>query len=377
MKINYQVILCLSAGAVFILLVVFMRLESTNTRKEQFTKFNPITSTNLITFGTFETQQTTPVISSALNGTKPLLSSKVNTTMLESSLNKKGYTLSDLPPWSSLWTDKIHLCVMFNLNGIKPKKDNTDILVSYYIPFFRNITFIFDGANRKRPDFLPEFVDFITCDSHVGWYQHKCIRSCMHQGTEETQGYLYIADDMFINLTMMADLPTEKVWFGKSGEVSYTWILDPGPKGWGWYWWGPPTNNYKRLKEVIDQMPSEWMEQLKKTGGFPDHFKIIATSDIIYVPRKLSPKLTTAIDFIVKKTNLFCEIATSLALNIATPNNISFLNSGYLWGNDRSIAGIERTAKTAHFVHPVKLGVEQQRKLWIQFMENQLFSIIF
>ena len=66
----------------------------------------------------------------------------------------------------SLWTDKTHLCVMFNLNRVEPRKDITDVLVSYYVPFFENITFIFDGANRERPDFLPEFVNF---------NQHMCL----------------------------------------------------------------------------------------------------------------------------------------------------------------------------------------------------------
>ena len=52
----------------------------------------------------------------------------------------------------------------------------------------------------------------------------------MHRGTEETKGYLYIADGMFVNLAMMAELPTEKVWFRNIVEKSYSWILDPGPK---------------------------------------------------------------------------------------------------------------------------------------------------
>ena len=300
--------------------------------------------------------------------------SNFNLTLLERGLKMNGHTLTDLPPWSALWTDKIHLCVMFNLNGIEPATDVTDILVSYYFPFFRDITFIFDGARWKKPDSLPEFVDFIGCDSHQGWYQHKCIRSCMHRGTEETKGYLYIADDMFINLTMMADLPREKVWFSYMEPWAYSSILDPGPKHWGW--WDPPYNNSKRLEEIINIMPNEWMKQLKETGGFPNHFKIVATTDIVYIPQRLKPKLTTAIDFIVNSTDLFCEIATCLAVNIAAPNQIIYFNYGYLWGANRNTTDIERRAKTAHFVHPVKLRIEQQRKLWIKLMDNQIQCIV-
>ena len=363
--IKHQVFVFLSAAAVLVVIVVLMKMASPNTRLIVATQqFKPV----MITTNTLK------------NRLEVLNESNFDLTMLKNSLKKKEYTLADLPPWSSLWTDKIHLCVMFNLNGVQPKKGVTDILISYYTPFFRDITFIFDGANRERPDFLPEFVDFITCDSHVGWYQHKCIRSCMHRGTEETKGYLYIADDMFINLTMMADLPTDKILFTEMEPKSYSWILDPGPNGWGWMWWGPPFNNKDVLKHIIEVMPSEWMEQLKETSGFPDHFKIVATSDLIYVSRKLKPKLTTALDFIVSNSpgrDLFCEIATCLAVDIAAPNEVVIMEYGYLWsGQEKSLEGIDKKANTAHFVHPVKVGVESHRKLWLRYMENQLYNAI-
>ena len=302
--------------------------------------------------------------------------SGIQLSILESSLQKKGYSVTDLPPWSSLWTNKIHLCIMFNLQGIEPNKDIIDILVSYYYPFFENITLIFDGANWERPDYVSEFVNVISCDSHLGWYQQKCIRSCMQQGTEETKGYLYIADDMFINLTMMSDLPTTKVWFTHMEPQNYSLILNPGPNGWSWQWWRPPFNNSKKLEHLINIMPSEWMEQLKKTAGFPGQFLIIATSDIIYIPQVLQPKLTTAIDFIVDNTDLFCEIATCLAVDIAALDQVIMLKYGYLWNPEqKSVEGIEKAAENAHFVHPVKIGVEEHRKLWIRYMEKQLLNL--
>ena len=291
--------------------------------------------------------------------------------MIESSLKKKGYSVTDLPPWSDLWTDKIHLCVMFNLVTIEPRKDIIDILVSYYHPLFENITLIFDGTNWTRPDYVPEFVNVINCDSHLGWFQHKCIRLCMQQGTKETKGYLYIADDMFINWTMMADLPTTKVWFSFMIQREYSRVLN---LEYPWPWW---RDNVKKLEKIINILPSEWMEQLKKTAGFPDQFKIMAISDILYVPQAITHNLTTAIDFIVNNTDLFCEIATVLALDIAAPNEVVIFEGGYLWTPEqRSAEGIQKLAKIAHFIHPVKLGVEQHRKLWIEYMENQLYNSI-
>ena len=353
---KHRVLLCLSVVEV-VIIVMLMRAETPINRPKP--------------------KKLTHVIISENSSKIALQAWRFHLTMVQSSLQRMGYSVDNLPPWSALWTDKIHLCVMFNLRGNKPKKDVTDILISYYYPFFENITLIFDGAYWKRPDYVPELVDVIGCESDRGRFKHKCIQSCMKQGTEETKGYLYISDDMFINLTKMADLPTTKVWFSKMITRKYSWILDPGPGGWDWVWWAPPAHNSKKLEYLINIMPSEWKEQLKKTAGFPDLFKAMATTDIIYIPRAFKSNLNTVLNFIVNNMeDLFDEIATCLALNIAVPNEIVSLTSGYLWRSQRNVAEMERTAKIAYFVHPVKLGVEEHRKLWIQYMEKQLYSIL-
>ena len=268
-------------------------------------------------------------------------------------------------PRPNLWTDKIHLCVNFNLNMIKPTKNVSDLLISYYHPFFKNITFIFNG-NWSKPDYVPEYVDFISCDSHIGWYQHKCIRSCIHRGSEETKGFLYIADDMFINLTKMAELPTTKLWYIESEVRSYSCIQN----GCDWVWWGPPTYQAKKLDIVINSLPDKWKEQLVKTAGFPDNFKAYACSDIIYIPQALVTNMTDVLDHIINTAELFCEISTNLAMNIVAPDKVYLVN-GYLW-NNKGIAAIKQRANTAHFVHPVKLGIQAHRDIWIQYMEKQL-----
>ena len=296
-------------------------------------------------------------------------------SLVEQSLNKKGYSISDLPPKSALWTDKIHLCINLNLNGIKPSKAVIETQVSYYFPFFKNITLIFNGDNWSRPDYVPEFVDVISCDSHLGWYQHKCIRSCIQRGSKETEGFLYIADDMFINLTKMAELPTTKLWtVVESAVCSYSMIQTPGRKGCNWPWWGRPTYGAKNLDIVIKSLPAKWKEQLVETAGFPDHFIARSVSDIIYIPQALVTNMTHVLDHIINTTELFCEIATNLAVDIVAPDRTTFVY-GYLW-DDRSVAAIKKMATTAHFVHPIKLGIREQRDIWIQYMDKQLSNVI-
>ena len=297
--------------------------------------------------------------------------------VIASTLSKMGYTLSDLPDPSKLWTENVELCIMFNLNGVSlgDNQEVIELLIAYYHPFFSHLTLLFDGdpAGTKRPiaKYLSSYVDVLGCDSHVGWYQHKCIRRCLQQGTTETKGFLYIADDMFIDVSNMAELPTSKVWFIPPGIAKYSEIIEMArntrPTSW---WWGPPTNSAANLEIEINNLPSEWKDQLTKTAGFPDQFKALAISDIIYIPQTIAPKMEQVLTHIINTAPLFCEVATNLAVNIVAPDLVYF-RDGYLW-EDKTIEAIDRAAQGAHFVHPVKLGVKQQQDLWIQYMKKQL-----
>ena len=217
--------------------------------------------------------------------------------VIASNLNKMGYASSDLPDQSELWTENVELCIMFNLNGAGINQKVIELLIAFYHPFFSHFTLLFDGnpatTKRERPRYLPSYVNVLGCDSHVGRYQHKCIRTCIQQGTTETKGFLYIPDDIFINVSKMAELPTSKVWFmPSSGPEGYSRIIEMArntrPITW---WWGPPTNSAANLEIEINNLPPEWKDQLIKSAGFPDQFKAEATSDIIYIPQTIAPKM--------------------------------------------------------------------------------------
>ena len=293
-----------------------------------------------------------------------------NSSLVEESLRKIGFRKGDFPQRSSMWTENVQLCIMFNLANVQPEEKAINMLISYYYPFFEDILLIFDGHPNYAFSSVPSFVDVLFCNSHMGWYQHKCIRKCIQQGTVNTRGHLYISDDMFINITKMEELPVSKVWFLRSAYIPFSLIQDPGPQGWGWMWWGPPYSNAQKMKDIIDNFPKNWLTTLKKHAGFPDNFSAIATSDIIYIPQEVVPQIIPVFDHIINREALFCEIATLLAVNVAAPNFIK-LELGYLWG-DRSTAQIERFSTVAHFVHPVKPSIPEHAALWIKYMEMQL-----
>ena len=299
--------------------------------------------------------------------TAPAHAPDVDSSLLKGSLNRLGYTLADLPDRNHLWTHNIRLCVMFNQNGVEPNAKVTNLLTSYYFPFFRKITLIFGGQTSDTSSWIPNYVQVLSCESYLGWYQHKCIRKCIQEHDNKTEGFLYIADDMFINITKMATYPKNKIWYQHMMKKNFSLVVNPGAAGWDWMWWGIDGNNVK-FNKTIQSFPNKWKALLKKYHGFPDDFSVAAISDIIFIPAVAVPRILPVLEHIIGQGNLFCEIATPLAVNVASHDFVK-MEYGYLW-NDRSPAAIERMSKTNPFVHPVKLGIAVYAKLWVSLMEQ-------
>ena len=291
-----------------------------------------------------------------------------NYTLVQQSLAKRNYSISSLPPKSALWTDNIHLCINFNLNNMSPSKRAIDILSGYYYPFFSNITFILNDVT-EIPHFMPDYIDSIACSGQNGWYQHKCLIMCMQRGSPDTKGFLYIADDMFVNFTKMSQLPTTKLWF-----VPLQGSTKAHPASDKWVWWGPPNNFAQKLKIVVKILPTEWKNQLKAIDNFPQNFQVHAISDIVYVPTSLVSNMTAVLSHIINTTDLFCEVAIPLAVSLVAPERVTLMD-GFM-GEVRSIALAKSMANTKHFIHSLKLSKKEYAELWIEYMEKQLYNIV-
>ena len=264
------------------------------------------------------------------------------------------------------WTKKVQLCIMFNLKNMSPNKQVIYLLLSHYSYFFDHIMLLFDGKWNEKPDYLPKNVTFSSCKSTNGWYQYYCLRICLNETWDEDgkpEGYLYIADDMFVNLTKMSLLPLSKVWNIGTTNINYT-ARASLRNSWNW------GRALKPLQTVIENLPTEWKQVLVKHAGFPNHLPARAISDIIYVPHWLAGNLTDGLNYVIKTAPLIHEVALPLVVNIVAPTDQVHFKYGYLWRGDRNVGMINKTAKRAHFVHPIKLSSRGQTDLWISFMEQ-------
>ena len=270
---------------------------------------------------------------------------------------------------SFMWTKRVQLCIMFNLKNMSPRKEVIDLLLLYYSIFFDHIMLLFDGDWNEKPSYIPTNISFSGCKSSNGWFQQRCLPICFKKTWvgKEPVGYLYISDDMFINLTMMSSLPLSKMWYLETPTIHYK---NKGSlKDWHW------NEVIKPLETVIRNLPEKWKRMLVKSG-FPDSFHASGTADVVYVPHSLAENMTDVVNYIDKTANLFCEVALPLAVDIVAPTNQAHFVEGYLWGGDKTLENMKKKAETAHFVHPIKLTNKDQANLWISSMEKVKAAVL-
>ena len=290
--------------------------------------------------------------------------------------NRRGFDLPEMPPKTALWTQNIQLCIMFNTVF----DDRTiGILLSYYLHFFNHITLISGTEIVTKPHFVPDSVQVLNCDSYYGWYQQKCLRSCMENpASDSVEGFLYIADDMFINITKMGQLNRNKLWTISIEIYNYTYLMQASRAELHrkWWWFGFPKYMEYYFQKTIENLPKEWVEALKINAGFPDRYEMVSTSDIYYIPASIAPNMIEVITFIVNTTNLFSEVATPLVVGIVThPSVREVFSYGYLWGINRTLHKKVAIAEMAHFIHPLKLSRIEDFQLWTRLMNTQLMQL--
>ena len=278
-------------------------------------------------------------------------------------------TRSSASTHSTLWTKKVQLCVMFNLNRMTPNEKTINLLLTYYSRIFNHIMLLFDGK-WKKPSYLPNNVTFSDCNSERGWYEHKCLCICLNEtwGDSRPEGYLFIADDMFINLARMSLLPLSRIWYLDAEHINYT---DRASLVNVWQW----NRALKPLEVVIERLPPEWMDIIVKKVGFPGFVHARGTADLVYVPYSLAGTVTDVLTFITRTAQLISEVALPLAMDIVAPTDQAHFIYGYTWDGRQDISRMEIIARKAHFVHPIKLSGESQVRLWKTLMEEQLKNL--
>ena len=283
-------------------------------------------------------------------------------------LKSVGYVFPKLPKTASLWTKNVHLCIMFNWGSTEYR---TRLLLAYYMRFFDVITLFFEGES-KISTYIPSHIEVFHVSTEHGHYQQRSLELCLKRFVTNVTSHLYIADDMFINITKMSQLSLSKIWFIPMSEHTFGGDSILGDN---WSWWRHPPGNtfYSRFVTVVNSLPQELKQILIDKVGFPNRIHGHAAADIIHIPHSYAANVTKVLDHISSVAELFCELAVPLAVDIAQPTGREEMGDNYLWSDDRDNPSIvQRFVDTGYYAHPLKMSTRFAADMWCRSMNNQI-----
>ena len=160
-------------------------------------------------------------------------------------LKRIGYSFPKLPDKSKLWTRNVQLCIMFNWGATEY---TIRTLLAYYMRYFTSVVLLLDGEwpSAAVKD-IPTAVRAISVRTKNGWFQQYAVWECLQNGNENITSYLYIPDDMFINITQLGTLPSSKMWFNQPFVYNFSNIHTLTDD---WWWWHNPNGTMFRTAKI-------------------------------------------------------------------------------------------------------------------------------
>ncbi len=199
---------------------------------------------------------------------------------------------------------------------------------------------------------------------------------CLDQGEPDVDGYMYLADDNFADLTYMNSLPKSEAWFLELNTNNYSDSKSFTKDKWvHWH----RHYGYAPFKQIVDNLPQVWKKVLIDNVGFPDRIHGHTISDLIYLPKSVRQIMMDVISYIVRTADLHCEIAIPLAVDIVAPRRqVEFPLTGFMLPSEKHKLEkfYEAINKHSPFLHPLKLSVKPSADLWCQLMAEQMKNFI-
>ena len=262
----------------------------------------------------------------------------------------------------------IRLCVQFNTNFplLEENVNSTlKLLHSRYTQYFDRISYT---GPIPRPYYISKDIEYIQCNgSETGYFQQKCIVAHLESFPSE-EGYLYIADDAFIDFSRLSKMPLNKIWIEEGQRYNIKNAEEFNGNDWGWWYW---KYGYKSLIDHWEKLPQSMKDKVAEATGSADIIRSHALADFVYIPqvsRKKFIEATKALTY--EDPPLFCEIALPIIADIAGGPNVIPLEECLLWEEQRTTSNLRDYAVSGKcdVVHSFKLTNNEQRLLWMEQM---------
>ncbi|XP_067664740.1 uncharacterized protein [Haliotis asinina] len=266
---------------------------------------------------------------------------------------KQLFSILELNVLNQIYTyPNLLLIIVFN----RPHYANLEFLQTVYGLRFPHV--VYCGTNKDKFQYYTKLfrthLTFIEVAIGRGWFAQNCLIQAMKiQYTVD--GYLYIGDDVLLNVWNIRTLPFDRLWLVNSS------VLQPCDKT-KWMWFSNPkvglktyqtalatlkavdTDKYDTFKEMI------WRNSKKKDALF------YGASDIAYVPARYKDEVLYYMEHF-SKFSLFVEIIFHTVFGgIEEWENVVKIPGTYLWYDGKRAHFDKYYNKHNVFLHPVKIS---------------------
>ena len=272
--------------------------------------------------------------------------------------------------WRKADWKKIRLCIHFNTEAAIKEK-TVQILHREYSKYFDKISF---SGPVPKPVFLSDDVQYLHCDIPHVQLQQKCLVAHL-ETYPDADGYLYTADDAFLDLSRLAKMPHDKVWtiHGTAKDVRQASSFDDKV----WPLWSRP-ESYQALKHYVENLPDGWKDHLKELNGDEHIVHTLGLADVIYVPEGQRSNYIEVAKYFCGQPYIDHEVVTPVIRDLAVGNDYVPFIHGCLWWPDYNFQIQNEQGKSGEhdFMHPLKLSDPSQAALWSQLMDDVETSMV-
>ncbi|XP_048258260.1 probable glycosyltransferase STELLO1 isoform X1 [Haliotis rufescens] len=244
------------------------------------------------------------------------------------------------------------LIVVFNF----PHYENLAFLETMYSFHFPHI--VYCGTNKDQfqnyTKLLLKNVTFIEVDIGGGWFAQNCLIQAMKM-QYTVDGYLYIGDDVLLNIWNIPILPLDRLWLFNSS------VLQPSDKT-NWMWFSNPKVGLKTYQaalaalKLLDAHKYKIFKQMISRNSGKNDSLFFGGADIAYVPNKYKDDVLFFMEHF-SKFNLFVEIIFHTVFGGTEKwDNVFRMPGTYLWSAGERDHIEKYYNKNDVFLHPVKIS---------------------
>lgn len=250
--------------------------------------------------------------------------------------------------------------------SLKEKFSDVLLVIHYNHPFYSSIPFLKNLYGSAFPNivFYGEQIDpeVTAIETYYGHHFQRVVQHVLTHYPEYT-GYLFVQDDVLMNVWNFTRFDKNKVWFPANHPMEFIQQNLVGDSMSDWCWWNSQCG-LTEMRPAIAQLTAQERHCLEHNHG-PNRV-VGQMVDCFYLPARLAVPTAQLCGIF---SDVFCEMAIPTLLSCVDDAK-TWEQLSFLWVENCD-ATVNRYKPTYDWLHPLKFSQEKYRHFATQIFNQQ------